>query len=233
MADCIVLCSGGINSTVAATHAAREHGVHLLHVDFGQRAATVQRTAVREIAQKLECSVTDVDLRHVADNTGLNRSANQQSDGSTNATAPTLATVPLLMSEIISVGIQLAARLGAQFVIVGSSEAANESETESAPGFGTPHLRQDFYYLQNRLIEMSVKAKNPIRLETPLIDFTREEIIKIGSRYNTPFDLTYACQSDLGTHCNQCPDCLARNAAFEGANMHDPVAANSITQSIQ
>ncbi len=225
MSDCVVLCSGGINSTVAATHAAREHDVHLLHVDFGQKAATVQRRAVREIAQTLECGVSDIDLPHVAEIAGLNRSAKQQSGEAGSSVEITLASVPLLMTELLAVGVQTAARLGAAFVIVGSSEAANETETESAPGHGIAHLRQDYYYLQNRMLEMSVSAKKPLRIETPLIDFTRDEIIKIGSRYNTPFDLTYACKSDLGTHCGTCPDCVARDRAFERTGLLDPIAS--------
>ncbi|GJM23683.1 MAG: hypothetical protein DHS20C16_00980 [Phycisphaerae bacterium] len=232
MADCIVLCSGGINSTVAATHAAREGDVHLLHVDFGQAAATVQRSAVREIAQVLECGVTDIDLPHLSAIAQLHRNANPQSAEPLDSATPktpklTLASVPLLMSELLGIGIQAAIRLGASAVVVGSSEAANEVETESAPGRGAPYLRQDYYYLFSRLTEMSVSTKNPVRLEMPLIDFTRDEIIKAGSRFNTPFDLTYACKSDLGTHCNTCPDCIARTQAFNAAKMHDPAFANA------
>jgi 7-cyano-7-deazaguanine synthase len=232
VANCIVLCSGGINSTVAATHAARERDVHLLHVDFGQAAATVQRGAVREIAHALECGVTDIDLPHLTAIAKLHRNMDpqtgeRQESSHTNTPKLTLSSVPMLMAELLGIGIQAAIRLGASAVIVGSSEAASEAESESVPGRGAAHLRQDYYYLFSRLVEMSISTKNPVRLETPLIDFSRDEIIKIGSRFNTPFDLTYACKSDLGTHCGTCADCLARNRAFDAAKMHDPAVANT------
>ncbi|NOX58516.1 MAG: hypothetical protein GXP29_06620, partial [Planctomycetes bacterium] len=110
-------------------------------------------------------------------------------------------------------------------IVVGSSEAANEIETQSAPGEGTPHHRRDYYYLFNLLTEMSLGAKQQVKLETPLIDLARDEIIKLGTRFDTPFDLTHACQSNAETHCGTCPDCKARDRAFEQAGLLDPTAS--------
>lgn len=230
MSNCVVLCSGGINSTVAAVHAARERDVHLLHVDFGQVAATAQRSAVHDIAQAIGCDTIDIDLPHLTAIARLHRNANGQSGehpDSANQNTPklTVASVPLLMAELLGIGVQTAIRMGAASVIIGSSEAASETESEAGPGNGAAYLRQDYYYLFSRLTEMSVSARNPVHLETPLIDFTRDEIVKIGSRFDTPFDLTYACKTDLGTHCGTCIDCAARHRAFNAAKMQDPAMA--------
>lgn len=228
MAKCVVLCSGGIGSTVAAALAAREHEVNLLHVNFGQHAAAAQRAVVTEIAKVLDGDAIEVDLPHTMGIAGLQKDASASSEqGANSAPRISLATVPMLMSELLGVAVQVAQRIGAESVIVGSSESANEIETESAPGHGTPHHRRDYYYLFARMIEMSVGTRNPIRLETPLIDLARDEIIKLGSRYDTPFDLAYACQTGENTPCGQCLHCVARDRAFERAGLLDPATTTS------
>lgn len=231
MAKCVVLCSGGISSSVVAAQAAREYEVNLLHVDFGQQAAAVQRSAVLEITKALDGDAIEIDLPHIVGIAGLqkataaNQNAANQDQGAPSVPLITLASVPLLMSELLSAAAQVAQRIGAESVLVGSSEAANEIETESAPGRGAPHHRRDYYYLFARMIEMSVGVRNPVRLETPVGDLARDEIIKLGSRYDTPFDLAYACQTGTETACGQCPDCNARDHAFERAGFLDPAGS--------
>jgi 7-cyano-7-deazaguanine synthase len=126
------------------------------------------------------------------------------------------------MSILLAAAVHLAQRLGATAVWTGASELADEIETESAPGQGTPDHRRDFFYLQGVMIEQLQRTKSPITIETPLIDLCRADILKLGTRYDTPFDLTYSCRTGRTTACGACPSCESRAKAFEAASLIDP-----------
>jgi 7-cyano-7-deazaguanine synthase len=72
------------------------------------------------------------------------------------------------------------------------------------------------------MLEQLQRAKTPISLEAPLIDMSRAEIIKLGHRFNTPFDLTYSCREARDVACGECTGCSARAKAFQEAGLLDP-----------
>ena len=229
MADTVVLTSAGLNSAVTAARAAQSGIVHLLHADFGQRPVGVQRGAGKALAAAIGAGFTSIELPHVSQIATLRKPASSPAEVSvgepTARTLTDVSQVPGLMAVILSAAVQVAHRLGAGVVQSGVSELADELETESAPGQGSPDHRREFHYLFNVLLEQLQKKKSPIRLETPLIDLAREDIIKLGMRYNTPFDLTYSCQEGQHLPCGCCPSCTARAKAFTVAGLTDPAAA--------
>jgi len=230
MADVVVLASGGINSLVAAVRAQRAgNAVHLLHADFGQVSSVGQRAAVRAIAEAIGATLTSIELPHV-----LKIAANKCTPAGklvSEATADGLAGgashVPGLAAALLSAGLQLATRVGASAVVSGASELANEQETESAPGCGVPDHRREFFYLAGMMFEHLQRSRTPIRIETPLVDLSRGEIIKLGHRDCAPFDLTYSCRAARDVACGQCACCVARAKAFAAANLLDPALAGA------
>jgi 7-cyano-7-deazaguanine synthase in queuosine biosynthesis len=138
--------------------------------------------------------------------------------------------VPGLVTVLMGASVQVAQRVGATLIVVGSSEAADEAELGAAPGGGTPAQRRDTFYLYNVLLERLQRSKTPIRLEAPLWDLTRAEIIKLGMRYTTPFDFTYTCMTGRSP-CGACAECTARRNAFAAADLTDPraVAVPAVT----
>jgi 7-cyano-7-deazaguanine synthase len=234
MSSSIVLGSGGVNSAVVAAQARRAGDVFLLHIDYGQRAAGAQREAVSGIADTIGASFVVADLGHVKQVAQMSRPA----DGPVEAASPADPEVVSLtaqfglarMPTMLSVAVQFAQRLGADVIRTGASELSDERETESAPGEGTPERRREFFYLFNLMLEQLQRSRKPIRLETPLIDLSRDEIIKLGDRYKVPFDLTYSCEAGDRPPCGVCPSCLARQEAFRSAELLDP-ASLSVAQS--
>ena len=203
------------------------------HADIGQRAAGAQRGAARTLADAIGADFTDVELPHVARIMALQRPSTTATDAGGQAPSAhalnTISRVPALMSVLLGAAVQLAHRVGASVVQTGTSELADEIETESAPGQGSPDHRREFHYLFNVMLEQLQKVKSPIRLETPLIDLSRDEIIKLGMRYHTPFDLTYSCQEGQHLPCGSCPSCTARAKAFKAADLLDPAVTAGAT----
>lgn len=62
-----------------------------------------------------------------------------------------------------------------------------------------------------------------IRLQTPLENLTKREIVTLGMELNAPLELTHSCY--LGTHpaCGVCDSCQLRIKGFKEAGYRDPI----------
>jgi 7-cyano-7-deazaguanine synthase len=229
MPDTVVLASGGINSLVVAVRARPEGSVSLLHVDYGQPSAAGQRAAVRAQAEAIGAACFMVEFPQVPKIAAVRRSASGRLSTDPRNAPPIgpVAQVPALAAGLLSSAVQLAFRVGAEVVQSGASEHANEIETESAPGGGTPDHRREFFYLSNLMFEQLQRSRTPIRIDAPLIDLSRGEIIKLGHRDQAPFDLTYSCRAARDAACGECPSCIARARAFAEAKLSDPALAGT------
>ena len=229
----VILADGGINSTVAAARAGQKRNAHLLFIDYGQPAAAAQRRAVEAIADKLDTAgCTVLELPHVARIESLRRpAAEPSSDRARGDDAHRWGTsnIPCLATTLLSTAVHLARGIGAGVVQTGASELADELETESGPGKGTPDHRREFFYYFGLTLELLQPPKVRVELETPLIDLPRDEIIKLGMRYNTPYHLTYSCQARSEGPCEICSGCTARAKAFKMAAVADP-ALTAVTR---
>jgi 7-cyano-7-deazaguanine synthase len=224
MSTTLILASGGLNSMVAACRAKQTADVHLVHVDFGQPQASAQREAVGNLGEHLHAGLTLLNMPHVAEVAHL---ARKPAAGETGANAASslesMARVPGLITVLLGAGVQVAQRIGATLIVAGSSEAADDAESAGSPSAINLAHRRDVFYLYNVLLERLQRGKNLIRVEAPLWDLTRAEIVKTGQRYGAPFDFTWTCITS-GPACGECFDCIARRKAFDAAQIADPSA---------
>lgn len=63
---------------------------------------------------------------------------------------------------------------------------------------------------------------NKVRLRTPLLHFSKADVVREGDRAGVPFELTWSCYKGEDLHCGQCPTCLSRKEAFQLNGMIDP-----------
>lgn len=63
---------------------------------------------------------------------------------------------------------------------------------------------------------------NKVRLRTPLLHYSKADVIREGTRLGVPFELTWSCYKGEDLHCGQCPTCLSRKEAFELNGLLDP-----------
>ncbi|MCB1169947.1 MAG: 7-cyano-7-deazaguanine synthase, partial [Leptospiraceae bacterium] len=68
---------------------------------------------------------------------------------------------------------------------------------------------------------------HPIRIETPLIDLKKSEIIALGMKLGVDYSLTSSCyQPDSeGKPCGRCDSCRLRALGFHEAGYSDPLTA--------
>tara|TARA_B100000929_G_scaffold111377_1_gene88234 strand:- start:257 stop:934 length:678 start_codon:yes stop_codon:yes gene_type:complete len=92
---------------------------------------------------------------------------------------------------------------------------------------GYPDCRPEYVAAFQQLINLATKRSvegGIIKLETPLIDLNKSEIIKIGLRFGVNYGNTVSCyQADeSGRACGRCDSCRFRHKGFVDAGVDDP-----------
>lgn len=211
----VVLLSGGMDSCVCVTLAARDYEAAALHVSYGQRTEDRERRAFSAICDRL--GVRD---RLVVNNEALS------AIGGSALTDPEIAIpesheirdipvtyVPFRNAHFLAVAVSWAEVVGAEKIYIGAVEQDSS---------GYPDCRPAYYQAFNQAIKAGTK-EGKIEIVTPLIDLRKAEIVRLGLELGAPFDLTWSCYSREDAACGRCDSCVLRLRAFEAAGTTDPI----------
>ncbi len=113
--------------------------------------------------------------------------------------------VPARNTIFLSFALSYAEAIGAKAIFIGAN-AVDFS--------GYPDCRPSFYRAYQRVIKEGTKAKK-IKIVTPLINLTKAQIIKLGSKLGAPLDLTWSCYQGGAEPCGVCDACILRQKGFE------------------
>jgi 7-cyano-7-deazaguanine synthase len=214
----VILLSGGLDSaTVLAL--AREAGLdcHALSVSYGQRHQAeldaAARVAHAQGAQ--EHRIMHVDLGRIGGSALTDKSI----DVPTSAGEGIPVTyVPARNTVMLSLAMAWAEVLDAREIHVGVN-AVDYS--------GYPDCRPEFVAAFQNLATVATKAGVEGRapgIRAPLIDMSKADIIRTGTRLGVDYALTVSCyQADArGLACGACDSCRLRRAGFAAAGVADP-----------
>lgn len=126
--------------------------------------------------------------------------------------------VPARNTVFLSIGLAWAEVLEADGIFAGVN-AVDYS--------GYPDCRPEYIAAFQKMADLATKAGiegNGPKIETPLIDKTKVEIIQWGQKLGVDYSLTVSCyQADeQGKGCGECDSCLIRKQAFTDAKVPDP-----------
>jgi 7-cyano-7-deazaguanine synthase len=217
-AAAVVLLSGGLDSATALA-IAREQGFscYALSVDYGQRHAAEIEAAGR-LAHALgarEHRLMRVDLG------GIGGSA-LTDPGIAVPESPTagipVTYVPARNTIMLSLALAWAEVLEARDIFIGVNVLDSS---------GYPDCRPEFIAAYQALAQLATKAGVEGRyceLHTPLIRWSKAEIIREGTRLGVDYAQTVSCyQADAaGRACGRCDACRLRRAGFSAAGLPDP-----------
>lgn len=216
----VVVLSGGMDSTVCATLAVREHGpnaVAALHVSYGQRTESRERRAFEAICDRLGIQkrlVVRNDALNVIGGSALTDAQICVPDASDDIGANVPITyVPFRNAHFLSVAVSWAEVLDATGIVIGA--VAQDSS-------GYPDCRPEYYGAFNQVIRTGTK-EGKIQILTPLISLRKQQIVTLGLELAAPFDLTWSCYSRDDAACGLCESCVLRLRAFESAGAVDPI----------
>ncbi|MPZ15999.1 MAG: 7-cyano-7-deazaguanine synthase QueC [Chloroflexi bacterium] len=234
----VVLLSGGLDSTTAAA-LAREQGfeVTALTVDYGQTHRR-EIDAARQVARALDIAhhLFEVPLfREIAwysALTGSDRYATPINRSPLEmAGAIPLTYVPLrntFLLTLAAAGIEsLALHLIEADRVAPSDLTASIFIAANAIDYsGYPDCRPAYYAAAAETIRLGSKLGThygvPIRIETPLLDKTKAEIVRLALALGAPLDDTWSCYAPGPRPCGRCDSCLLRAKGFAEAGVPDP-----------
>jgi 7-cyano-7-deazaguanine synthase len=212
----VVLLSGGMDSTVCAALAARDHRTAAVHVSYGQRTELRERRAFEAICDRLgirdRLIVRNEALRAIGGSALTDANIAVPESHAIGAGVP-VTYVPFRNAHFLAVAVSWAEVLGAEKVYIGAVEPDSS---------GYPDCRPEYYRAFNEVVRTGTKD-GAIRIVTPLIAMRKAEIVCLGLELNAPFDLTWSCYQREDQACGVCDSCMLRLRAFREAAADDPI----------
>ncbi len=207
----VVLLSGGLDSTTTLYYALdKGYKCEALIFDYGQRHKRELKSAVsvakmaRVPYQILKISLpwkgsSLLDSRY---SLPVTRSLKAIGRGIPSTYVPARNTI------FLSFALSFAEASGAQAIFIGAN---------SIDFSGYPDCRPAFYRAFERVIEQGTKARK-IKIITPLINLTKEQIVKLGRELGAPLEKTWSCYAGGKEPCGVCDSCVLRAKGFAAAS---------------
>lgn len=213
----VVLLSGGLDSaTTLAIAKSRGHDVHALTVSYGQRHG-IELDAAHRVAEALGVTgheLIEVDLRRFGGSALTSEDIPVPKDRDPDANDVPSTYVPARNTIMLSLAVAWAEALGARDVFIG---------VNALDFSGYPDCRPDFIAAFEAAARLGT-ASGDIRIQAPLIDLTKAEIIRRGTELGVDYGLTQSCYDPAvgNAACGHCEACILRRRGFEDAGVADP-----------
>jgi len=215
----VVLFSGGLDSSTCLA-IAREEGFapHALAVRYGQRHAYELRAAERVAAAAgIPLKVVELDLRAIG-GSALTGELAVPKDAPLGQGIP-VTYVPARNTVLLALALGYAEVLGAQDLYIGVNAIDYSGYPDCRPAFV-----RAFEGLANVATAAAVEGRARYTVHAPLLQLSKAEIIRLGTRLGVPYGLTHSCYDpDLeGRACGRCDSCRLRREGFAEADVPDP-----------
>lgn len=226
----IVLLSGGLDSTTVLTFALSEgYECITLNIDYGQRHS-VELTAAEAVYDYLNSAYPNqlhgFETMRIPDFGHIAKSAltdceidvpHGRAEEEMSKTVP-VTYVPLRNTVFLAMAFALAESHGINEVFHG----ANILDYS-----GYPDCRPEFFQALAHAITLGSTFGDKglkVRINTPIIQHTKIQIIQLAQKLGAPLALTHSCYSPTlkGSPCGACDSCILRAAGFDAVGSPDP-----------
>ena len=214
----VVLLSGGLDSaTILAQAKAAGFACYSMSFDYGQRHHAELQAAER-VAQQMgvvEHKVIGLNLNGIG-GSALTDSSIAVPEAPTEGIPVTY--VPARNTVFLSLALGWAEVLGAHDIFIGVN-AVDYS--------GYPDCRPEFIEAFERVANLATREGvegRGFRIQAPLQNLSKAQIVQIGVQYGVDYGLTVSCYQadDDGRACGKCDSCRLRAAGFAEAAVADP-----------
>jgi 7-cyano-7-deazaguanine synthase len=221
----VVLLSGGIDSATTLA-IARSEGFqcYALTFRYGQRHRR-EIEAAKKIAQSLataEHRIIDIDLAAFGGSAltdpNIDVPKNRKELGA--STQIPLTYVPARNTIFLSYALAWTEVLGAFDIFIG----VNTTDYSGYPDCRAEFIAA-FEKTANLATAASIQGRGQYRINTPIIEMTKADIILMGTRLGVDYSLTHSCYDpdEQGRSCGRCDSCRLRLKGFDEAGLKDPI----------
>jgi 7-cyano-7-deazaguanine synthase len=218
----VVLVSGGMDSALTAAFAFKKYTPAFLHINYGQRTEKRELKAFNDIADfyKVKERLV-VDISHLKQIGGSSLTDKRIKVSKANLKSKSVPSsyVPFRNANILAVAASWAEVIGAVRIFIGAVE-------EDSSGY--PDCRRVFYDAFEKAVNLGTKPVTKIKIETPIITFTKKQIVEYSFIMNSPLHLTWSCYKTGDKACGECDSCALRLRGFRQAGKKDPIAYRKI-----
>jgi 7-cyano-7-deazaguanine synthase len=223
MKRAVVLLSGGIDSTTTLALALAEgYEAYALSFDYGQRHQ-IEMEAAQRVADSLgatEHRIAKIDLR-VFGGSALTDAIDvpkKRAEEEMTRSIP-VTYVPARNTIFLAYALAWAEVIQASDIFIGVN-AIDYS--------GYPDCRPEFIEAFENVANLGTKAGveySRFQIHTPLIKFSKADIIRKAIELGANLSLTHSCYdpSPAGVACGECDSCLLRLKGFGEVGLEDPI----------
>ena len=204
----VVLASGGIDSSVCLALAKRSGGpVLALGFDYGQRNP-IELERLNQVAAMLACDVlvVSLDIGRWFQGGLLGRGMPETNEHTNNY-------VPARNLVFLAIGASVAETRGAGRLYLGAT-AADWHHPDCTKRFFEPFRAA-----------LSVGLNRPLMLRTPLIGFSKAQVVRAALKLGVPLNMTWSCHLPGPVPCGGCAPCCLRRETFADLGLIDPGCA--------
>ena len=216
----VILLSGGLDSCTCMA-VAKEAGYELYPISFNYH----QRHSIELEGAKKIASFYGVEKHLIIETnmeaiggSALTDEKIKVPEGDVERTTVPVTYVPARNMIFLSYAMGYAEVVGAAHVYIG---------VNSVDYSGYPDCRPEFIQRFQALADYATTATavegRKIKIETPLQDLSKKEIVKLGSKLGAPLQFTHSCYQGGEKACGVCDSCKLRLQGFAEAGVEDPV----------
>ena len=212
MKKAVILLSGGLDSaTCLAIALEAGYDCYALSFSYGQRHDGEVAKAVA-IAKKHNVPHQIIDMPNFGGSALTDMNINVPHGGLT-AEIP-VTYVPARNTIFLSFALGFAEVLKAHDIFIG---------VNALDFSGYPDCRPEYIASFEKMANLGTKSGG-FKIQTPLIDLTKAQIIKRGLGLGVDYSLTTSCYDPkAGKSCGTCDSCRLRLKGFEEAGAKDPI----------
>ena len=220
----VVLFSGGLDSTTLLSKALSEgYQTYALSFDYGQRHRSELEAALKlsKSMGALDHKVIKLDLRAIGGSALTDAEIDVPEEDYQKGAVPEgipVTYVPARNTVFLSIAMGYAEVLEADSIFIG----VNAVDYSGYPDC-RPEYIEAYQVMANLATKTGVEGQS-IQIETPLINLSKAEIIKLGLSMGVDYSKTVSCYqaNTQGLACGKCDSCRLRAEGFSAAQIADP-----------
>lgn len=219
MPKAIVLLSGGLDSTTTLAMALHEGcDVTAISFRYGQRH-TKELTSAENVCRHYNVDHAIIDLNLSSFRSALTKDdidVPMDREGELDEKIP-VTYVPARNIIFLSIAAGLCESIDADRIYIGAN---------SVDFSGYPDCTPEFFEAYENMINKGTKAGvegNPIRIMTPILHFSKADIVRTGKELGAPLHLSWSCYNGGEKACGHCDSCRLRLMGFKEAGYRDEI----------